>query len=309
MTNAVLPGSALACCASIALGVAIPTVPITGPGNPPDPLTGLGSVGYDYSIGATEVTNAQYAAFLGAVAQSDPQGLYNTNMSGVYGGIVRSGNPGAFSYAAVAGRENHPVNYVSYWDAVRFANWLHNGQPTGPQNASTTEDGAYTLTIHGILANLVPRNANWSWAVTSENEWYKAAYYQPAESGGDIDNYWLYPTSTNSISQAIANIDDMAGNTTPSGSYGSNYFGAVDMAGNVSEWNETMGVIQSSRRTRGGDFASPLQFSSIAASSVLSAANTTEIAIQGFRVSHVPSAPAMALFAGLGMVYFGRRRA
>ena len=28
---------------------------------------------------------------------------------------------------------NRPVNYVNFWDAARFANWLHNGQPVGPQ--------------------------------------------------------------------------------------------------------------------------------------------------------------------------------
>ena len=38
---------------------------------------------------------------------------------------------------------DRPVNYVSFWDAARFANWLHNGQPTGAQGAGTTEDGAY----------------------------------------------------------------------------------------------------------------------------------------------------------------------
>ncbi len=43
-----------------------------------------------------------------------------------------------------------PVNFVSFWDGLRFANWLHNGQPTGAQGNSTTEDGAYTLTAGGI---------------------------------------------------------------------------------------------------------------------------------------------------------------
>ena len=33
---------------------------------------------------------------------------------------------------------NRPVNYVSFGDAARFANWLHNGQGNGD-----TESGAY----------------------------------------------------------------------------------------------------------------------------------------------------------------------
>ncbi|MCS6897413.1 MAG: formylglycine-generating enzyme family protein, partial [Nitrospira sp.] len=43
------------------------TVVVGNPGNLPDPLTGLGAVAYSYHITATEVTNAQYAAFLNAV--------------------------------------------------------------------------------------------------------------------------------------------------------------------------------------------------------------------------------------------------
>jgi len=39
-----------------------------------------------------------------------------------------------------------PVNFVGFWDACRFCNWLHNGKPTGGQNTTTTEDGAYDLT-------------------------------------------------------------------------------------------------------------------------------------------------------------------
>jgi hypothetical protein len=36
-----------------------------------------------------------------------------------------------------------------------------------------------------------------TYVLPSENEWYKAAYHQPAEPGGDTDDYWLYPTRSN----------------------------------------------------------------------------------------------------------------
>ena len=121
--------------------ITIPTVRIGNPGNAADPTTGFGSVAYTYNIGSTEVTNAQYAAFLNAKAASDPFALYNTNMAGSVGGITRSGSAGSYTYATVSGRANNPVNYVSFWDATRFANW-----PTrfGPAACARETGSAFT---------------------------------------------------------------------------------------------------------------------------------------------------------------------
>ena len=89
-----------------------------------------------YRIGLFEVTNDQYAEFMNATAASDPNGLFNTSMmfDNTYGGIDRSGSDGSFTYAAKTGFENKPVVYVSWYDTLRFSNWLHNGQPTGAHN-------------------------------------------------------------------------------------------------------------------------------------------------------------------------------
>jgi len=46
-------------------------------------------------------------------------------------GIERTGSAGSYTYSVASSRENRPVNYVRWHDAVRFANWLHNGKPTG----------------------------------------------------------------------------------------------------------------------------------------------------------------------------------
>lgn len=248
--------------------ISIPTVLVGDPGN--FPLTtiicdgGCGSVSYLYNIGTYEITAGQYTAFLNAVAsESDPNNLYNVNMSNVsYGsGISRIliPPPGMFRYVVDARFVNRPVNYVSFWDACRFANWLHNGQPVGLQSAVTTEDGAYTLTTAGISNNTVTRNAGWRWAVTSEDEWFKAAYYQPANMGGDYDNYWLYPTRSNSapgrsLSDPLGNNanywdDSVAGDPGPIQSpyyttivgefqYSHSFYGTFDQGGNVFEWTE-----------------------------------------------------------------------
>ncbi|MFN9065214.1 MAG: formylglycine-generating enzyme family protein [bacterium] len=284
--------------------ITIPTVTIGNPGNAPDPLTGglYGSVAYTYNIGQTEVTNAQYAAFLNARAASDPFALYNTNMAGTFGGITRSGSDGSYSYSTVSGRENNPVNFVSFWDATRFANWLHNGQGSGD-----TETGAYTLTPGGISANTITRNAGWQWAVTSEDEWYKAAFHQPASQGGDSDNYWLYPTSSNTrpVAGVEANFGHVVGNTTPVGTYAPNFYGTFDMGGNVWEMNDT--IIGERRGLRGGMFTANLNGFNLRSENRSNLLPATESETRGFRVVQVPT-PGAAAVLGLGGLLAARRR-
>ena len=111
-------------------------------------------------------------------------------------GIARSGSSGSYSYSVI-GNGNHPVAYVSWLDAARFTNWLHNGQPTGlgEVNAST-EGGAYTLN-GDTTSGMETKNASAAYWIPTEDEWYKAAYYQSAANGGDADGYWEYPTMSN----------------------------------------------------------------------------------------------------------------
>lgn len=298
-------------CAAMAFGtVTIPTAPVGNIGNASEatPNGPYGGVGYAYNIGATEVTNAQYTAFLNAVAWDDTNSLYSTGMSGAFGGITRTGPIGAFSYSTVPGRENHPVNFVSFWDAARFANWLHNGQPFGPQDNSTTEDGAYTLTPAGIAGNTITRNAGWEWAVTSSDEWYKAAYHQPAGLGGDADNYWLYPTSSNiAPTGAQANyLPSGIGNTAPVASYSPNYYGAYDMAGNVYEWSDTLLAPPVRGPLFGGAFDNIAGW--LTPANAYTPPPTTEREQVGFRVVQLPAPSAGVLMAMGGLMAVRRRR-
>lgn len=191
------------CAGATASALTMETVTVGDPGNTGDPLnlnrfTGLydyGAVSYTYAIGKYEVTLNQYTEFLNAVAATDTYDLYHPLMAADpnIAGISRSGSSVSFTYAVI-GDGQRPVTYVSWLDAARFTNWLHNGQPTGLQNASTTEDGAYTL--NGFAATgLETKNVGALYWIPSENEWYKAAYYDPTKGGSD---YWLYPTRSDS---------------------------------------------------------------------------------------------------------------
>ena len=218
--------------------VTIDWVTVGNAGNAADSTTGYGSVAYEYQIGKYEVTNAQYGAFLNAAAKTDSYELYNSNMS-TYG-ITRSGSSGSYTYSVTTALANRPVVYVSWFDAARFANWLANGQGSGD-----TETGSYTL--NGATGGIILANAGAQVYIPTENEWYKAAYYNGATS-----TYSLYPNGQNSITTADANYGWSVGSSTDVGTYNSDpsFYGTFDQGGNVSEWNDAV-IFESRRGMRG----------------------------------------------------------
>lgn len=323
--------SAICCCAPLAaFGATIPTVPVGDVGNSNDSATGLGGVSYAYCIATTEVTNAQYVDFLNAKAKSDPLGLYDTNMgSDARGGIARSGSSGHFTYAPKTNMADKPVNFVTWYDSIRFVNWLNNGQGSGD-----TETGAYTImgnTATPSNGASITRNVGATWFLPNESEWYKAAFYQPAAQGGDVDGYWLYATRSNSaptkatanstgdISNPGANTanynnnaiwNGLTGNVTTVASAGplsQSFYGTSDQDGNIFEWTETPFAGGSIRGLRGGGFSDvgALQSTNQGTASAVGSGNAV-----GFRVATVPEPSTMALGAlgALGLLALIVRR-
>ena len=247
--------------------VSIPFVTVTNAGNEPD-FNGKGAVPYNFRIGKYEINNNQYAAFLNAVAADDPKKLYSTQMaSNEHGGILRAGVSGEYSYSVKPGREHEPVVFVDFYDVLRFCNWLHNGQPSGAEDNTTTEDGAYSLTPEALAAENVLRNPNARYWLPSDDEWYKAAYHQPSDEGGDPSNYWFFPNRSNDVpfsepppggvnsANTCCETDHKA---VAVGSYPQSFsfYGTLDQAGNVQEWTEWTSdfTYLRNRRTRGGSW-------------------------------------------------------
>lgn len=318
-----------------AAAIEINTVSVGNINNSPD-ANGFGRVSYNYRIGQFEVTNAQYAAFLNAV---DPQGsnglsLYDPEMtSNAWGGILftDAAADGA-KYAAKPGVDDKPVGYVSWYDSIRFANWMHNGQGNGD-----TETGAYSIGPLGpnavpINGTTISRNPQAKWFLTSEDEWYKAAYHQPLSQGGDADDYWDYPTRTNTPpysapapgvaapdSSNTANffyndlqmlgynqgfavtgrhvIDLNLNYLSDVGAYvfSVSHYGTFDQAGNVDEWIETPFSGGINRGLRGSSWAAA-GFLVLPSSSYRNGLNvaTGSFAGVGFRLATLVPEPATA---------------
>jgi formylglycine-generating enzyme required for sulfatase activity len=331
-------------CATAGLAVNIDTVPVGNAGNAGE-LSGVGAggygpdricgaVGYEYRIGKYEVTAGQYTEFLNAVAKTDTYGLYNGNMSRTdYGsGITRSGggtvgNP--YTYSVASDFANRPVNNVKWGDSARFANWLHNGQPTGAQNASTTEDGSYYL--NGATSNAaltaVTRKPNATWVIPSEDEWYKAAYHK---NDGVTGNYFDYPTSSDTVPGR--DMADASGNNanhwTGSGTYpididsekyttvvgqfknSASPYGTFDQGGNVGEWNEAVVRYDDGsggRGLRGGSFYY-YNRGNLHAAKRTDTNPAHEYESIGFRVSEVPEPASMVILALGGLAVTRRRK-
>lgn len=331
-----------------AQAVNIETVPVGNSGNAGE-LSGAsvpggygpdricGAVNYAYNIGKYEVTAGQYAEFLNAVAKADPYGLYAPNMDALSGGcqITRNGTSGSYTYdfsGRPSGMEsdwaNRPVNFVSWGDAARFCNWLHNGQPTGPQGLATTEDGAYYLNGATSKIDLLTatRKADAKWWIPSEDEWYKAAYH--VKIGGTRPWYYDYPTGTNAVpSNALSSPSADPGNNanfydtsytigspyyrTPVGAFenSDSLYGTFDQGGNVEEWNDAV-IYDFYRVARGGSYGKG-QKNGLLASYRNGVNPTFEGSGIGFRVAGVPEPSSIAiLLAGVPslLAYVWRRR-
>lgn len=295
--------------ASVATGeVAIDWVTLGDPGNDCDPFSldlCYGTVSGEYRIGKFEVSNEQYTEFLNAVAVLDQNALYSFSMGSGRGGIARSGSPGSRSYSPRPGFEDLPVNFVSFWDATRFANWLHNSQPTGAQDNTTTEDGAYTLTETGITNNTVTRNAGANFFIPNAEEWYKAAYYDTGAvlyydypAGSDTQTVCAVPSSTSNRANCGI-LGGAVGGATEVGSYtgSASPSGTFDQGGNAWEWVEDASPDFSFRKKAGGSYTTDVAFLSSDANGGggLDAFPTLHSSSTGMRIASTVAAPVPAL--------------
>ena len=254
---------------STAPSTLISTVEVGNAGNLPLTIgtDSFGQVDESYRIGRYEVTIQQYTDFLNTVATrpdifsfgaSVIESLYDSRMATDknVAGILRSGEgteASPYEYSVI-GDGRRPITYVTYLNAVRFANWMHNGAGT---SSYTIEYGAYLL--YGMNPAVPIKDGNAKWWIPSEDEWFKAAYYK---SGGSDAGYYLFPTKSDSLpnnsSSAATNnanflrLEKYAVTQSASLSAVENYltpvgdfvnspsaYGTFDQGGNVDEWTSS----------------------------------------------------------------------
>jgi len=257
-------------------------VTVTHPGNPAytgfDPFgytSGRGSVGYEYRLGRTEVTTAQWIEFFNTFTTQDYHrewltrpNLWGAQVDPTYTGPglryrLRGDLPGAGDIAAYG---------ITWRTAALYCNWLHNGKSSDP---ASLESGAYDAsTFLDLPGNLFTDQATRSpgarYWIPSLDEWLKAAHWSPDNSANG--GWYTYPNASDTPlvygppgqGQANAgfNLPGPAENYIPLGSYPAtpSIWGTLDMAGCGSEWTEEIRQIGMTGmiRTFDGSYASSL---------------------------------------------------
>ncbi len=214
---------------------------------------------------------------------------------------------------------DRPATGVSWYEAAAFVNWL---------NVSTGHQPAYNLS--GASLTLWPSADAWQpggenlyrhkdayYFLPSENEWYKAAYYD-----GGLGVYYDFPTGSDSAPTAVASgtgaetavFDNQSGPADITSAGELSPYGTMGQGGNVWEWMESaFDLITDSgseaRGWRGGWWYFPSDYPG---SSNRGAAGEPENwgLTCGFRVAAVPEPMGSGVVMGLATLGFAvwRRR-
>lgn len=126
----------------------------------------FGAVERVFAIAQHQVSAKEYVAFLKAIGAGGSANERKQRSS------EWASQPGAYNHLTPWQYPGAPITQVTFTDAIRYCNWLHNGKRKGPQGPETTEDGAYTI-VDGVVG---PRNPGAKYFLPTEDEWYKAAY-------------------------------------------------------------------------------------------------------------------------------------
>lgn len=146
-----------------------------------------GSVDYEYRIARHEVSRGMIE-------------VYNRNV----GGPIIS----MHDWSSLNGNgDDQPATGVSWNEAARFVNWLNTSNGYSAAYRFTTSGGNDNITLWasgdaGYNPQNPFRNSNAYYFLPSEDEWYKAAYYDPDANSGS-GGYWRYATGSNVYPTAI----------------------------------------------------------------------------------------------------------
>ncbi len=281
----------------------------------------FGTSGNEFTIDFVGIGNAGNAAdttTYGAVPYEYRASIYEISQDA----ITKATASGMSNVTAGAWTGNQPAANISWYEAAAFVNFLNtNSGKTAAYNLNLTFSGSWSMALWSSEqawtaggTNLY-RNKDAYYFLPSENEWYKAAYYNAAGT-----NYFLYPTASSSVPTAVASgtnagsavynavasvpaLVDSAGGLSP--------YGTMGQGGNVFEWNESAAdgsnSSSSERRAIRGGFWGYTE-DGLRSSGRFDGVPSLENYSFGFRVASVPEPSTAVLVLMAGGAWLLRKR-
>ena len=281
----------------------------------------FGASGNEFNVDFVNIGNAGNAAdttTYGAVPYEYRASIYEISQDA----ITKATASGMSNVTAGAWTGNQPAANISWYEAAAFVNFLNTNSAKTAAYDLTFSNGSWSMALWSSEqawtaggTNLY-RNKDAFYFLPSENEWYKAAYYNPAGS-----NYFLYPTASSNAPTAVAsgtNAGSAVYNNVASvpalveSAGGLSPYGTMGQGGNVWEWNEsafdgTNNLSSEDRAVRGGAWDFPED--GLRSSDRSIDDPTGEHNYIGFRVASVPEPSTYVLvLLGAGAVYIWKRR-
>lgn len=238
---------------------------ITHPGNeafvwdPPGVVTmrSAGRVDYEYQIGRTEVTGAEWFEFVQAYAPFvHPGDAYDAQFTSTF---VSIGDQGQYVLSPLGGTRGVEVGFRY---AARYVNWLHNDKRL---DQAAFENGAYDTSTFGFVpgddggfTDQQSHSPGARYWIPTQDEWLKAAHFDPDRHGPGMPGYWLY--SHSSDSPPAFGSPENGGNTSTGGRIAfqlpevgayrdvQSPWGLWDASGGFQEWSEGRHIQGSSWR-------------------------------------------------------------
>jgi hypothetical protein len=212
--------------------------------------SGIGHVNYEFRVTRTEVVASQWWEFASRyqefIGPEDNQALL------ALGGGVLIPAPGR-RYVYNPAAAGLPVE-TSWYMAARYVNWLHNGQGS---DRNSFEQGVYdtstfTRNPDGSYNDQPARSPGATFFLPNDDEFTKAAYFDPNRYGQNEGGYWMYPNRSNT--PPLPGSPSSGGETNtgraltiglPPELYAGSYpnvqspWGLLDVSGGRREWSET----------------------------------------------------------------------
>lgn len=153
--------------------------------------TGRGSVAAPYRMSKLEVSTAQWLEFANYAGVRDESFRIGDGPVGGYEPDPTYSGPGRrYRLASVPDAGRLPVYGISWLNAARYCNWLHNDKGIGAApGLAALGTGAYDTTTFGTApgggrTDALARLPGARFFIPNLDEWMKAMYFDPAAGGG-----------------------------------------------------------------------------------------------------------------------------